>query len=284
MRPASDVQAALRAYWEDPATVSIIDKNLHELEIRTVCQHLLPTDLLADIGCGNGEATIRYARKVRACVAVERSDHLRQQAAKAFADAGVTNVSLQPGDIVEMTKLSGEYDVIVTQRLLINLASWEEQQHALRNLHRMLKPGGRYLMVENTNDAFHALNDMRARMELDPIPQHWHNRFFDYQELMAFMRPMFQLVRHDDFGLYYLFTRVYVPMFASFIGYGAKAVKDPIFEQADAAARRMCEEFGDRIRISGCRALGPIQVFVFRREATTPSVEETPGHKEATWP
>jgi hypothetical protein len=48
---------------------------------------------------------------------------------------------------------------------------------------------------------------------------------------------------------------VYVPMFASFVGYGAKAVKDPIYEQSDAAARVMFEKFHDRLQISGVRAL-----------------------------
>jgi len=101
-----------------------------------------------------------------------------------------------------------------------------------------------------------------------PIPQHWHNRFFDYDEMMDVFRGKFQLLRHYDFGLYYLLTRVYVPMFASFVGYGAKAIKDPIFERSDAAARILFEHLKDRVKITGCRAFGPIQAFVLRREGS----------------
>lgn len=263
---STDFTSAVKAYWEDPGTVSIIDKNLHQIEIDTVCRHLLPTDYLADIGCGDGQATVQYAAKVARCVGIERSEHLRSRAAQAAKDSGRSNLSLREGDVLGQCGSDSEFDVIVSQRLLINLASWEEQMEGLKNIHRMLKPGGRYIMIENTNDAFLALNDVRVSLGMAPIPQHWHNRFFDYEELMMFLRGRFQLLRHYDFGLYYLLTRVYVPMFASFQGYGAKAVKDPIFEKSDAAARELFEALGDRVRIGGCRAFGPIQAFVLRRE------------------
>jgi len=257
---------AVRNYWEKPTTVSIIDTNLHRLEIDTVCRHLQPTDHLADIGCGDGQATVQYAAQVARCTAIERSSHLRTRAVDAARKAEAVNLTIRDGDVLSLTDEADRFDCIVTQRVLINLASWDEQRRALLNVHRMLKPGGRYIMIENTNDAFAAMNDMRHEVRLPPVPQHWHNRFFDYEELMRFSRGKFQLLRHYDFGLYYFLTRVYVPMFASFVGYGANAVKDPIFEKSDAAARALFEKFSDRVNITGCRALGPIQAFVFRRE------------------
>jgi SAM-dependent methyltransferase len=263
---SSDFTTAVKAYWEDPGTVSIIDKNLHQIEIETVCCHLLPTDSLADIGCGDGQATVRYAARVARCVGIERSEHLRAKAESTAKQSGLSNICIRSGDILDRQLPTAAFDVIVTQRLLINLASWEEQMQAILNVHRILKPGGRYIMIENTNDAFLALNDVRVALKMPPIPQHWHNRFFDYDELIRFLRGKFQLLRHYDFGLYYLLTRVYVPMFASFVGYGAQAVKDPIFEKSDAAARILFETLKDRVKITGCRALGPIQAFVLRRE------------------
>ena len=264
----SDFTAAVKAYWEDPSTVSIIDRNLHQIEIDTVCRHLLPTDSLADIGCGSGEATVQYAAQVARCTGIERSGHLRAKAEKAARESGRSNITICSGDVLDANLPAAAFDVVVTQRLLINLASWEEQMRGILNLYRMLKPGGRYIMIENTNDAFLALNDVRVALNMAPIPQHWHNRFFDYDELMGFFRGKFQLLRHYDFGLYYLLTRVYVPMFASFVGYGAQAVKDPIFEKSDAAARVLFQHLKDRVKISGCRAFGPIQAFVLRREGS----------------
>lgn len=268
---SSEFATALKEYWEDPSTVSIIDKNLHELEISTVCRHLLPTDSIADIGCGNAEATLRYAARVVKCVGIERSAHLRTQAETAAKEAGSSNLSIQAGDVLDFSLPAAAFDVVITQRVLINLGSWEEQKRAMLNIHRILKPGGRYIMIENTNDALLAVNDVRVGLGMDAIPQHWHNRFFDCEELETFLTGKFQLLRHYDFGLYYLLTRVYVPMFASFRGYGANAIKDPIFEKADASARILFEKLADRVQIQGYRAFGPIQAFILRREGYSSS-------------
>jgi ubiquinone/menaquinone biosynthesis C-methylase UbiE len=264
---STDIRTAIQNYWEQPTTISIIDTNLHELEIAAAERHLEPGDNLADVGCGNGDATIRYARRVRQCVGLERSGHMRGLArSKAEAD-GVMNVTFREFDILQPSIPEGEFDAIVSQRMLINLASWGDQMQGIRNLHRMLKVGGRAILIENTNDAFQAMNDVRVGLGLAPVPQHWHNRFFDYDEFMSFMRGGFQLLHFEDFGLYYLLTRVYTQLFASFEGAGIHAKKDPIFEQADRAARLLHQAMGARVSIGGTRAFGPIQVFVFRREA-----------------
>jgi ubiquinone/menaquinone biosynthesis C-methylase UbiE len=264
---SSDIRAEIQAYWEQPTTVSIIDANLHELEIAAALRYLMPTDRLADVGCGNGEATARYARAVRECVGLERSAHMRQLAARHAEAAGVTNLSWREFDILASPTPEAEFDSLVSQRMLINLASWEEQQQGIRNLHRMLKVGGRAILIENTNDAFQAMNDVRHSLGLAAVPQHWHNRFFDYEEFSTFVKGGFQLLHFQDFGLYYLLTRVYTQLFAAFEGFGANAKKDPIFEKADHAARRLYEEMHGRVDIKGCRAFGPIQVWVLRREA-----------------
>ncbi|MCH9022739.1 MAG: class I SAM-dependent methyltransferase [Planctomycetes bacterium] len=266
LKKESDITQAVRSYWEDPSTISIIDQNLHELEIEKVSQYLRSEDQLLDIGCGNAEATIQYAKKVRSCLAIERSDHLLHKAQQVVAESEMNNITIHHGDILEMKDMDDPFDVIVTRRVLINLASWEDQKRALCNIHRSLKPGGRYIMVENTNDAFSALNDLRVQAGLDPIAQHWHNRFFDYDELMAFMKGKFQLFEFHDFSFYYFLTRIFVPLFADFKGFGANAVKDPIFGKADAAAKRLYAAFADRIQINGARSISPIQVFVFQRE------------------
>ena len=266
-RLATDIRAQIREYWEQPSTISIIDSNLHELEIAAASRYLEPTDRLADVGCGNGAATVRYAQRVRACTGLERSARMRSLAEENAARAGVKNVVFRDFDILGAEVPEREFDSLVSQRMLINLASWDDQVAGIRNLHRMLKVGGRAILIENTNDAFQAMNDVRVSLGLVPVPQHWHNRFFDYDDFMAVLRKRFQVIHYQDFGLYYLLTRVYTQLFASFEGYGASAKKDPIFEHADRAARLLFEEMRDRVQISGARAFGPIQVWVLRREA-----------------
>ncbi|MDP2633040.1 MAG: class I SAM-dependent methyltransferase [Candidatus Curtissbacteria bacterium] len=256
---------AVRKYWEDPSTISIIDKNLHKLEIETVCRYLKSTDELVDIGCGDGEATAVYSQKVKKCTGYELSSFLRKKAAETIKRSGLKNTTIKAGDILKMKKIPEKPDVVVTQRLLINLASWNEQKEAIENIYRMLKPGGLYIMIENTNDAYLALNDMRHQVGLQAIPIHWHNLFFDYDELMSFIKDKFQLLNFHDFGLYYFLTRIYAPMFLSFSGFGKNAKKDPLFDLSDKAAMDVYNKFKDRFQINGSRALGPIQVFVLKK-------------------
>ena len=256
---------AVRKYWEDPTTISIIDKNLHKLEIETVCRYLKSTDELVDIGCGDGQATAVYGKKVKKCTGYELSNFLRKKAIVTIKESGLKNTTIKAGDILKMKKIPEKPDVVVTQRLLINLASWSEQKEAIENIYGMLKPGGLYIMIENTNDAYLALNDMRDQVGLDPIPIHWHNLFFDYNQLIDFLKDKFQLLNSHNFGLYYFFTRVYSQMFLSFSGFGKNAVKDSLFDLSDKAAREVFNKFNDHFQIKGCRALGPIQVFVLKR-------------------
>lgn len=261
-----NIRKLFNNYWEDPKTVSIIDKNLHEIEIDLASKYLMPGDSLADIGCGDGEATIQYAKKVKKCIGFDKSNLCIKKAKLAVLEAGASNTTIKKADILKFPANEEKFDVVIAQRLLINLASWREQKKAISNIHRALKPGGRYIMIENTNDGFTALNEMRAEVGLGPIPQHWHNRFFDFDELSRFLEGKFQMLSFHDLGLYYFLTRVYTQMFASFKGFGATVVKDPIFDKSDKAARVIFEKFQKRIRIEGQRALGPIQIFVFRRE------------------
>lgn len=263
MNSEASIKEAIREYWEKTDTVSIIDKNLHKIEIDTAISYLHPSYTVADIGCGNGEATVQYARKVSAVVAIEQSNNLRSKAQAAVDREGLDNVQLQPGDVLNLD-FKEAFDAVITQRLIINMESWEDQQKAILNVHKALKPGGTFIMIENTNEAFLKLNEIRGKVGLDPILQHWHNRFFDRQKLLDFMTARFQLLKEHDFSLYYFLTRVYVQMFSNFEGFGANAVKDPIFEYSDKAAREVYEKFKDDICFKDC--MSTIQAFIFRRE------------------
>jgi hypothetical protein len=123
-------------------------------------------------------------------------------------------------------------------------------------------------MVENTVEGFDALNAARRAVGLADLKIHsWHNLYLRYDKLMGWIDGKFALERDKHFNLYYLLTRVFMNMFAQFEGFGAQAKKDPIFETADSAARRLFEVFGDHVNIdvpSG-KAFGPIQGFVLRR-------------------
>jgi len=255
-------------YWEHPDTISLLDQNLRKLETDFALSQIRATDEMADFGCGGGESTVQYAAKARSCLALEHSNYLRAKAAERFAAAGLTNVTLVEGDALDLSAYVGKFDLVVTQRVVINFMTWEEQKQVLQNIRNSLRPDGRYVMIENTFEGFEAMNTVRRAVGLPNVPIHdWHNYFVHYDRLMEFLEGKFTVEKTHTFNLYYLLTRVFINMFAKFEGYGRKAVKDDIVDVADTAARRLYELMGDRIKISVDKgeSFGPIQGFVLRR-------------------
>jgi cyclopropane fatty-acyl-phospholipid synthase-like methyltransferase len=55
----------IEAYWESTNTVSLLDSNLRMLEESTVLRYLHRNMDFADLGCGGGESTVRYAAAVK---------------------------------------------------------------------------------------------------------------------------------------------------------------------------------------------------------------------------
>ena len=255
-------------YWESPDTISLLDKNLRKLETDFVLSQIKASDEMADFGCGDGESTVHYAAKARSCLALEHSNQLRLKATERFAAAGLTNVTLVAGDALDLSAYANRFDLAVSQRVVINFMTWEEQKQVLQNIRSTLRQDGRYIMIENTFEGFDAMNEVRRAVGLKNVPLHdWHNHFLHYDQLMEFLKGKFSVEKTHTFNLYYLLTRVFVNMFAKFEGFGRKAVKDDIFDAADAAARRLYELTGDRVKISVDKgdSFGPIQGFVLRR-------------------
>jgi len=261
-------RSTIDEYWEKPDTISLLDKNLRKLETNFVLSQISANDELADFGCGDGESTVHYAAKARTCLALEHSNRLRTEAGKRFAAAGLTNVTLVGGDALDLSAYEGKFNLAVSQRVVINFMSWEEQKLVLENIRRSLRPGGRYVMVENTFEGFEAMNCVRRAAGLPNVPLHdWHNYFLHHDLFMEYLEGKFVIEKTHTFNLYYLLTRVFVNMFAHFEGYGSKARKDDIINAVDDAARRLYELIGSRVHIDVEKgeSFGPIQGFVLRR-------------------
>src|SRR2546423_9416865 len=113
-------RSAIDAWWEDPNTVSLLDKNLRALETSFVCSSLNKDYEFADFGCGDAVSTVMYAPLVKNCMALERSNTLRKRASDRIRDAGLSNVTLVEGDVQDLTAFRGAVDCVCTQRVVIN--------------------------------------------------------------------------------------------------------------------------------------------------------------------
>jgi len=200
-------QAEVLDYWNNEEVESMKDKNLVAAEIRLISHQIPEGAKILDAGCGEGEGTLLYSSIPESVVhAVDFSETRLKKAKERLA--GRANVVLKQVDFLGSYLLANDYDVIVSQRFLINLMEWELQQKVLLNLMAMLKPDGKLLMLEGSRQGVDSLNDFRAACGLEPIPVRWHNLFFDDVLLTDFMAQHgYPLLGQYGLGDYFLLTR-----------------------------------------------------------------------------
>lgn len=194
-------------YWNREDVESMYDKHLLNAEIELIKQRILPNTKVLDVGCGEGEGTLVYSTIAGVMIhAADFSETRLRKGAKTLK--GRENVVLKQVDFLAEYSLDDDYDIIISQRFLINLMEWRLQCKVLLDLGAMLKPGGRLVLLEGSKQGVDSLNEFRAAWGLAPIPVKWHNLFLDDQVLIEFMQQGgFRLVEQDGLGTYLLLTR-----------------------------------------------------------------------------
>jgi ubiquinone/menaquinone biosynthesis C-methylase UbiE len=144
-----------------------------------------------DLGCGNGYALEHLEREYprQNFTGVDFSEELL-----ALAQKRKLRAKLQQGDARQLPFPDASFDFVYSERCLINIMDWEGQQRGLREVHRVLKPGGTYLMIECFTDALDRLNRARQDCGLPPIPPASHNYYFERERFMAAIEPQFDVL------------------------------------------------------------------------------------------
>jgi len=216
----------VRDYWDERAsaagggrTATTNDIWLRELEIATISATIgevaRGARSLLDAGCGDGHATLALAEALpHASVdGVDYSTAMIQTARQKLTTrpALAPRIRFLNGDVTDLASACNArtYDVILTDRCLINLPNFERQRQALAEIAAHLSPAGHYLCIENFVEGQDNMNDARRRVGLAAIPIRWHNVFFREREFREAVEPHFTLIGFREFSSsYYLATRV----------------------------------------------------------------------------
>jgi len=220
-----------KTFWDDQAekhgtsdVATAPDHYYRILEIEKIKGHLRGPNVL-DVGCGNGYSTLQFkeANPDWDFTGLDFSEKMIQQAVAADTEKQVNFIV---GDVRRVN--IDPFDCIVSERCLINLKTWEEQQKALLNLKDSLKPGGRIILVENFMDGLKNLNALRASFDLHEIDVRWHNRYLEAEEFYAFAEEHFHIKFAENIGnLYYIISRVVYAAIAK-LGGGEPVYDHPI--------------------------------------------------------
>jgi chemotaxis methyl-accepting protein methylase len=75
-------------------------------------------------------------------------------------------LSFETLDILNIQQIPELFDIIYTERVIINLMEWDVQKKAIQNLFKMLKKGGAYIMCENSFEGISEINRLRCLVGL----------------------------------------------------------------------------------------------------------------------
>lgn len=118
---------------------------------------LLPPDtVVADLGCGTASVAAQLAPYVKRVIAVDNSAAMLKAARKRTAD--LANVELRRGDLSSLPIEDASCDAAM---LLLALTYVEQPAEALAEVRRILKPGGRAVIVDLLP---HDRDDFRRQM------------------------------------------------------------------------------------------------------------------------
>lgn len=181
------------------------------LEMETLAGFVRDGLRIVDVGCGNGITAMELAR--RYAVHVTGIDFSPEMiaAAKGLAEGHSFKgrVEFMVGKVPGIVEAFDACDLAYTERTIINLQTWDEQQRAIREIGNLLKPGGLFLMCENSQDGLNELNDLRERVGLSRIQPPWHNRYLVDEELAGGTFGVLELERIEYYSsTYYLLSRI----------------------------------------------------------------------------
>jgi ubiquinone/menaquinone biosynthesis C-methylase UbiE len=236
------------------------DINLREVEIEYIGRSLESNKKILDVGCGNGYSTLCHAASYQsAFIGIDFVPEMIEAADTMMGQFELKGrVEFQVGDVIDLKFADEEFDIVISQRCLLNLPTRKDQWQGMGEIARVLKPGGRYLMLEGTLQGLKQLNDMRVMFGLEPISEaasgyNWFSNKFDEEEMRQVAGKLFgRLEGIQRFGMYYFISRVLHPLLV--------APEPPRYDaRINEVARNICSKipnYGD---------MGHLALYIFRR-------------------
>jgi len=178
-----------------------------------------PAGTVLEVGCGNGVNCLELAStfpglRFDGVDYVEEMVDAAKQRRSGSSDA--ERLRFLVGDALAVGALDGlaaSYDIVFTDRCLINLPSTDLQKQAITSLASKVRPGGHLVMIENSRATYDIQNRYREHLGLPPRRPATFNLFFDEAEILPHLPTAgLELVDTEDFiSLHDLVLYVLVP-------------------------------------------------------------------------
>ena len=126
-------------------TTSTVHASGADLQGLLAAAGLTRRERVLDGGCGAGHVTIGLAAQALHLTAVDLTQAMLDQTQAQVEKRGLHNVTIQKADVAALPFADGSFDVAVSRYAAHHFA---DPLQALREIQRVLVPGGRWLLVD----------------------------------------------------------------------------------------------------------------------------------------
>jgi tRNA (uracil-5-)-methyltransferase TRM9 len=177
------------------------------------------TDVVVDVGCGNGRHLLPCAERCSQVVGVDISRKLLRIIQKKLVSKSIAHVSLIHADAVQLPLADSSVDAVLCIASLHNIQGKEHRQCALQEIGRVLRPQGTALIS---------------------VWSRWQDRYYKH-----FLKQFF--VRYREFGDIDVFWRqqnLNVPRFYHLYSKGEfiQELRDVGFSITNVEALKICSK------------------------------------------
>ncbi len=191
------------------------DKKIRNLETNFILSELNKFKKkkikILDAGCGNGYTLSIISKKFKKFNLYGYEQNL--SLLKIASDRLRNKAKIFHKDIRKIDKNSEKFDLLICQRVIINILNFTDQKKALKNLIGLVKKNGVLLFIETFNSSIKNLNKIRKTFKLKPIRHAYHNKplndkFFKNKKLKEFY-----VNKNQELSSHYLISRVLHPIY-----------------------------------------------------------------------
>ncbi|RPG55393.1 MAG: class I SAM-dependent methyltransferase [Flavobacteriales bacterium TMED235] len=166
---------------------------------------------ILDIGCGNGYTLKKISKLIKKAelTGFEPNDLLRNIAKKVLGK----KARILGNSIRDLNEFSEKFDIIICQRIIINIQNYKDQKKALQNILTLSKKGTKLIFIEAFKSGLNNLNYVRKKCKLLPLKPRIHNLYLPDN---FFKNKFLKKIIHDKeetLSSYYLIARVLHPIY-----------------------------------------------------------------------
>ena len=210
---------SIKEYWDsqalkygDAPQATTLDYYMRKKEIQCIKDYIKQSNCktIADFGCGNGFSTLDLSKSFPKLefFGFDYSKEMIRNANKRKIKENSMNIEFDVFDLTQDTT-TRKYDLIITDRCLINLSSWEDQMVAIKTIFNSLTRNGVYLMIENFVEGHNNFNHLRTTFDLPIIKIRNHNLFLEKKKVHDYCVSLFKNITYQNISsTYYIVSRV----------------------------------------------------------------------------